>query len=676
MNGKEKRTADTDAPEEPAGQTLRQRAEAISGKYAAYSPEGFEAMSPEATRRMLHEVQVQQIELEMQNEELRRTQAELEDTRARYIDLYDMAPVGYCTVSERGLILQANLTAATLLGVGRRALLKQRFTQFILPDDQGAYMLFRKKLIALGNPQACRLRMVKPDGAQFWGHLAATATHDEDGAPTFRIVLSDTTESTKAEEALCESEADLRAILDNSPYMIWLKDANGRYLKVNKSYAEYRQRQGYVEILGKTDFDLWPKELAEKYRADDADVIATRQQRQVEEPSLDGDRVHWVETFKAPIIDAQGNVLGTTGFTRDITERKQAELVLHQQQYFIRQIIDSDPNMISVKDAEGRFLLVNQAMAAMHGVSPEELVGKSGAEQFQSKENFDPILQADLEVIKTLRRVELVTRDFRNGQERWFHIIKVPMRQPDGTVQVLGIGVDITEKRIADQQLRELTAHLQTVREEEKVSIAREIHDDLGSTLTALKMEIYWLAREVTEDKEPAPLLERIEAITQLLDSAVVVTRRVISELHPTILDDLGLLAALEWQAGRFQKRTGIECQVACTQDEGCETELSKAQAINLFRIFQETLTNVTRHSGASRVDVKFRLGDQIILSIRDNGRGLPEGHTIASTSYGMRSMTERVKYLGGKIKFDSPPGGGLGVTVTLPANHQQGSAA
>ena len=232
---------------------------------------------------------------------------------------------------------------------------------------------------------------------------------------------------------------------------------------------------------------------------------------------------------------------------------------------------------------------------------------------------------------------------------------------------------DITERKRTEQQLRELTAHLQTVREEEKASIAREIHDDLGGTLTALKMETYWLARKMPAEKEMVPLLEHVESMSGLLDSAVTVTRRIITELRPTILDDLGLLAALEWQAAQFHKRTGIECRVVGIEVENGEGTLDRTRSINLFRIFQEALTNVSRHSDASRVEVEFHHGDEEInLSIGDNGRGLPEGHIVSPTSYGMRSMFERVEQLGGRIKFDSPPGSGLRVTVRLPLQKQE----
>ena len=158
--------------------------------------------------------------------------------------------------------------------------------------------------------------------------------------------------------------------------------------------------------------------------------------------------------------------------------------------------------------------------------------------------------------------------------------------------------------------------------------------------------------------------MKRINSMSQLLDSAVGVTRRIITDLRPAILDDLGLLAALEWQAEQFQKRTGISCRVNCVEDE---FTLDNQHSIALFRIFQETLTNVARHSGASRVEVEYHCGDEeVMLSISDNGHGL-EGHSATPTSYGIRGMSERAEQLGGKIKFDSKPGGGFSVTVILP---------
>lgn len=163
--------------------------EAMARQEVAQSPETVEALSPEETRLMLHELQVHQVELEMQNEELRRTQVELEAARARYFDLYDLAPVGYCTLNEKGLILQANLAAAAQLGLARSALVKQLFTRFILKADQDIYYLHRKQLLESGGPQACDLRLVKSDGSQFRTHLAATTAKDANDEPVIRIVM-------------------------------------------------------------------------------------------------------------------------------------------------------------------------------------------------------------------------------------------------------------------------------------------------------------------------------------------------------------------------------------------------------------------------------------------------------------------------------------------------------
>jgi signal transduction histidine kinase len=190
----------------------------------------------------------------------------------------------------------------------------------------------------------------------------------------------------------------------------------------------------------------------------------------------------------------------------------------------------------------------------------------------------------------------------------------------------------------------------------------------MGSHLTALKMEIYQLAVKLAEGKQTAPILKHIESMTHLIDRTVNVTRQVINDLHPAILDDLGLVAALEWEGENFRNRTGIACEILSSEEHDGESRLDKAQRINLFRIFQEALTNVLRHSGATRVEVEFLQGDEeVILAVCDNGCGFPENHTIAPTSYGLRSMRERVAQLGGQIKFDVSPGGGLNIAVILP---------
>ncbi len=188
---------------------MRKRAEE---KARADEIGGRRPMSPEEAQRLLHELRVHQIELEMQNEELRRAQAELDASRERYFDLYDLAPVGYVSISEKGLILEANLAAATLLGVGKSELAKQPLTRFILSEDQDAYYRHWRRVLEEGTPQSRELRLLKHDGASFWALLEAATALDADGARVCRAVISDISKRKRAEERSLQ----LASIVDTS----------------------------------------------------------------------------------------------------------------------------------------------------------------------------------------------------------------------------------------------------------------------------------------------------------------------------------------------------------------------------------------------------------------------------------------------------------------------------
>ncbi len=197
---------------------LRRRAEEEARGKTVPMPEDLDEMSPGEARKVLHELQVHQIELEMQNEELRRVQNELEASRTRYFDLYDLAPVGYLALSEHGLIMEANLTAIVMLGVSRSALLKQPLTRFILPEDQDIYYLHHKKLYATGESQVCELRLLRAAAAPFWAQIEATMKRDDgNGAPVCRTVMSDISALKRVEEVLRQNEralAEKNAVLE------------------------------------------------------------------------------------------------------------------------------------------------------------------------------------------------------------------------------------------------------------------------------------------------------------------------------------------------------------------------------------------------------------------------------------------------------------------------------
>jgi signal transduction histidine kinase len=215
--------------------------------------------------------------------------------------------------------------------------------------------------------------------------------------------------------------------------------------------------------------------------------------------------------------------------------------------------------------------------------------------------------------------------------------------------------------RESEEKLRRLAAHLISVREEERAHIAREIHDELGQVLTGIKMEVGWLAKRLTE---PA-LLEKTDSMSKLIDSTVQTVRKIATGLRPEMLDDMGLVAAVGWQAKDFQKRTGIRCRVKLPP-EG--TKLDIDVSTTAFRIFQEILTNVARHSRATRVDIDLEVApDTLRLDVADNGVGIGEAELDGKKSLGLLGMHERALLFGGDVSITGSPGHGTRVAVTLP---------
>jgi len=248
-------TAAGEADEASVAQALREHAEVVARGRSALSPERFAALSPEATRDLLHELQVHHIELEMQNEELRRAQVELDASRARYFTLYDLAPVGYCSVSEQGLILQANLAAATLLGATRGTLVKQPISRYILRADQDTWYLRRKLLEETGQAQSLELRLVRQDGTQVWVHVAANAANDTVGPPVILVVLTDVTDRKLMEVAMRESEGHYRALVEWSPEAM-LVHLDGTVTYANPAALRLLGARTTAQLEGKPFLDL------------------------------------------------------------------------------------------------------------------------------------------------------------------------------------------------------------------------------------------------------------------------------------------------------------------------------------------------------------------------------------------------------------------------------------
>jgi signal transduction histidine kinase len=209
--------------------------------------------------------------------------------------------------------------------------------------------------------------------------------------------------------------------------------------------------------------------------------------------------------------------------------------------------------------------------------------------------------------------------------------------------------------------LRALASHMITVREEERTHIAREIHDELGQVLTALKMDIAWLAKRADD----AGQLDKADSMRQLVDDAIRTVRKISGGLRPQVLDDMGLVVAIGWQTTEFQKRTGVRCTTSLPPES---TVFDSDLSTTMFRIFQELLTNVARHARATRLDVDLRkTADHLVLEVVDNGVGIPSGDANGKASLGLLGMQERALRLGGTVDIHSSRGSGTRVAVSLP---------
>jgi PAS domain S-box-containing protein len=308
---------------------LRKRAEELADEKTPQLSENIEAMSPEAIRQILHELRAHQIELEMQNEELLRIQANLNAARERYFDFYNLAPVGFCSISKQGLITETNLTVTTMLCADRTTIINQPFTRFIHKEDQDTYYLLRKLLFKSGEAQTCELRMLKMDGKEFWVHLASAALMDNINAPVCHIVLSDITERKQAEEALRASEEKYRTVADFTyDWEAW-RAPDGTYRYVSPSCKRITEHTA-AEFLA--DPNLMIKIT---HPEDQSKVIehiqAATHKAQKQDLEIDfriltiNGEIRWISHMCTAVYGEGGQWLGRRESNRNITKRKQAE---------------------------------------------------------------------------------------------------------------------------------------------------------------------------------------------------------------------------------------------------------------------------------------------------------------------------------------------------------------
>ncbi len=359
-----------------------------------------------------------------------------------------------------------------------------------------------------------------------------------------------------------------------------------------------------------------------------------------------------------------------------ISARWRAEKAAKRANLELAQIFDTAADAMRVVDSDFNTVRINETFAALCGTTKEEAVGSKCYEVF-----WGPLCHTKdcplICILKNKRRVEHdLEKTRKDGHKIPCIVSATPFRGPDG--QIIGIVENfknISERKRSEQalvqsheRLRELTSHLQAVREEERTLIAREIHDVLGQALTALKMDVHWLQQRLSGEKQN--LIDKAGAMSGLIDSTVHSVRRICAELRPRLLDDFGLSAAIEWEAEEFGKRTDIECEIHSDSED---MSLSEEIATAIFRIFQEALTNIARHAKATSVEIilKRKYGC-VRLIVRDNGKGIDEQEIQNPESFGIRGIRERVHYLCGKLDIQSSDNGTT-LDVVIPIDSKGG---
>jgi two-component system, cell cycle sensor histidine kinase and response regulator CckA len=683
-----------------AGSDLRQRAEQEVRANKAKDPD---TLAPEEAAHSLHELRVHQIELELQNEELRRAQEAIDASRTRYFDLYDLAPVGYLTLSEPGLILEANLTAATLLGVVRSALVKQPLTRFIVSEDQDIYYKHRRQLFETGDQQACEMRMLRGDAAPFWARLEAAAAQDADGSPMCRIVMSDITDWKRAEEALREAETRYRLLFEHSPDGIVIVDpATARPLEFNET--AHRQ-------LGYT------RDEFARLNISDLDILETPEQTQsriaqvLREGRNDFDtrqRTRQGETRDVHVTAQVTEILGRPVYHciwRDITERKQAEKALRESEEQYRNLFESMEQGVVYQMADGGIVSANPAAERILGLSLEQMKGRVSTDprwrcvredgsDFPGDQHPAMLaLRSGRSVLGTLMGVFHPGED----QHRWILVDAVPefragQASPHRVYTILS---DITTRRRAEAERENLGIQLRQAQKMEAVGqLAGGVAHDFNNALTV----ILGFAESALRQLNPLdPLRHHMHQIVAAVDKSANLTRQLLAFARrqivtPRVLDVDDAIASL---AKMLPRLIGEDIDLRIVPGEGLwNVNIDPSQVdqilINLVTNARDAIANtgtitietanVVLGKERCRRHPAVTPGDYVVLTVSDTGAGMdkvtierifdPFFTTKAEgkgTGLGLATVYGIAKQSGGFVDVYSEPGHGTTFQVYLP---------
>ncbi len=602
-----------------------------------------------------------------------KTRDKLIESEERYHSLFEKCQSIMLIIDPKtGAYLDANTAACSYYGYTREEM-KKKFLWDI--NNRPREELFEQIELTLKG---------KGSLYQFQHSLAGGEVRDVevyvgpikyDGHEVFFSVVHDITDRKRAEDALRTRESVLQKIFEILPVGLWFADKDGKLLRGNPAGVKIWGAEPKVDPSEYGVFKARRLPSGEEVASDDWALAHTIKDKVtivdelLEIDAFDGKK-KTIINYTAPVLDAKGDIQGAIVVNQDVTERKEFEEVLKNASAQWNATFDAIRSPVLLLDKERNVLRCNAAAAKILQKPFSEIIGRHCYELFHGL--ADPPEECRFTYMmgngwEDIRVVQLGNRTCE--------MLLYPWLESDGRIQgAVHILTDVTTRkeeaeklRASREELRNLAAHLQNVREEERTYVAREIHDELIQALTALKMDVSWIRDKL----EKPPARDRILAMMDLIKKTMKTVHRISAELRPGMLDDLGLSAAVDWQVKEFQQKTGIRCHLRMEPDE---IILDRKRSTALFRILQESLANIYRHAKASRIDVRLRLKDDFLtMKVKDNGLGITEEQRTASGSFGLIGMRERALVLGGDIGINGVPGKGTTILVRMPVRAEEG---
>ena len=473
------------------------------------------------------------------------------------------------------------------------------------------------------------------------------------------------TSSITLQPVLTNEQALLRLFIKHTPAAIAMFDTDMRYLQVSDRFLTDYELEGQ-DLIGKSHYEVFP-DLPVRWREVHQRILAGAVERCEEDSYIAADgSTGWLQWESLPWRKVDGEIGGLILFTQVITARKRAEEALRASEERFAKLFHLSPfrmGILRIKD--GIVLEVNDAWIRETGFSRAEIINESifkisSVMGIGMEERIREVLKSPKPILNLDVRLKL-----KDGREAIADTSAV-MFDLDGEPCYLWVAKDITERKHAEEALRALSARLHSAREEEGTRIAREIHDELGGMLTGLKWDLEKINNNLTSSgTQASEISTRLSVMTTLIETTINTVRRIASELRPGVLDDLGLIPAIEWQIEQFQARSGLKCHWT---NKASEIELSRERATAVFRILQEILTNVLRHARASNLYVKLGHSKHYFeLEVKDDGVGITESQRTNTQSLGLLGMKERALLVGGEVRITGKQGSGTTVVVRVP---------